>query len=175
MHIEEFGDDVALSAPTRLPVSARRLSQKVLLVLLSGRMWARDLEGHRRDLTGPTWVVWYPGETIEYGVHGKTVHWVFAQPTDSPPAGFPRPGSSVRLSASTEQDGFGRLGTLIHYMDDSPDGEGPMSLVADVVGSGIGVYGVSELVEVVEEADEDLHTWDFASGGEDRPVRRRSG
>jgi hypothetical protein len=102
------------------------------------------------------------------------VHWVFAQPTDIPPAGFPRPGSSVRLSASTEQDGSGQLGTLIHYMDDSPDREGAMSLVADVVGSGIGVYALSELVAVVEEADEDLHTWDFGPGGLDRPVRRRT-
>jgi hypothetical protein len=171
MHIEEFGDDVALSAPTRLPVSARRLSQKVLLVLLSGRMWVRDLDGHRRNLTGPTWVVWYPGEAIEYGVHGQTVHWVFAQPTEVPPAGFPRPGSSVRLSASTEEGGSGQLGTLIHYLDDSPDRGGPLSLVADVAGSGIGVYGLSELIEVVEEADADLHAWDSGPGGQDRPAR----
>ena len=52
-------------------------------------------------------------------------------------------------------------------------GTGPPSLVADAVGSGIGVYALSDLVEVVEEADEDLHEWDFGPGGEDRPVRRR--
>jgi len=175
VHIEEFGEDVSLSSPTRLPVSARRLSQKVLLVLLSGRMWVRDLDGNRRDLTGPTWVVWYPGETIEYGVHGETVHWLFAQRTGTPPAGFPRPGSLVRLSAEPEQGLPSELATLIHYMDDSPDQSGTTSLVADVAGSGIGIYGLSDLVDVVEEADEDLHEWDFGPGGEDRPVRRRRG
>jgi hypothetical protein len=175
VHIEEFGEDVSLSSPTRLPVTARRLSQKVLLVLLSGRMWVRDLDGHRRDLTGPTWVVWYPGETIEYGVRGDTVHWVFAQRTGSAPPGFPRPGSLVRLSAATGLGASGELATLIHYMDDSPDSTGTTSLVADVVGSGIGVYALSELVEVIEEADEDLHGWDFGPGGQDRPVRRRDG
>ena len=122
---------------------------------------------------GPTWVVWYPGEAIEYGANGETVHWVFAQPTGIPPAGFPRPGSLVRVSAAVGQGTPDELATLIHYMDDSPDQEGSMSLVADVVGSGIGVYGLSELVEVVEEADEDLHEWDFGPGGQDRPIRRR--
>jgi hypothetical protein len=174
MHIEEFGEDVSLSSPTRLPVSARRLSQKVLLILLSGRMWVRDLDGHRRDLTGPTWVVWYPGETIEYGVHGETVHWVFAQRTGAPPAGFPRPGSLVRLSAAPAQGSTGTLATLIHYLDDSAEQTGTTSLIADAVGSGTGIYGLTELVEVVEEADEDLHDWDFGPGGQDRPVRRRA-
>jgi hypothetical protein len=174
MHIEEFGEDVGLSSPTRLPVSARRLSQKVLLVLLSGRMWVRDLDGHRRDVTGPTWVVWYPGERIEYGVHGETVHWVFAQPTGTPPAGFPRPGSLVRLSAATGSETSDELATLIHYLDDSPDSTGTTSLVADAVSSGIGIYALSELLEVVEEADEDLNEWDFGPGGLDRPVRRRN-
>jgi hypothetical protein len=170
VHIEEFADDVSLSSPTRLPVRARRLSQKVLLVLLAGRMWVRDLDGRRRDIAGPTWVVWYPGEAVEYGVHGETVHWVFADPTGTPPAGAPRPGSLVRLSGPQSSDD---LATLIHYMDDSPDGTGPPSVVADAVGSGMGVYALSDLVEVVEEADEDLHEWDFGPGGEDRPVRRR--
>jgi len=173
MHIEEFADDIALSSATRLPVSARRLSQKVLLILLSGRMWVRDLEGARRDLTGPTWVVWYPGEEIEYGVHGETVHWVFAQPTGTPPAGFPRPGSLVRLPDANGPGLPDELGTLVHYLDDSPEQTGTTSLVADVVGTGIGIYGLSELVEVVAEADEDLHGWDFAPAGGDAPVRRR--
>jgi hypothetical protein len=157
MHIEEFGEDVSLSSSTRPPVSARRLSQKVLLVLLSGRMWVRDLEGHRRDLTGPTWVVWYPGERMEYGVHGETVHWVFAQRTGTPPAGLPRPGSLLRLSGEPGEGASIELATLIHYMDDSPDRSGTTSLVADGVDSGIGIYGLSEIVEVVEEADADLH------------------
>jgi hypothetical protein len=157
MHIEEFGEDVSLSSSTRLPVSARRLSQKVLLILLSGRMWVRDLDGHRRDISGPTWVVWYPGETLEYGVHGETVHWVFADRVGTPPAGFPLPGSLVRLAGAPEQGPSGELATLIHYLDDSPDRTGTTSLVADAAGSGIGIYGLSELVEVVEEADEDLH------------------
>src|SRR4051812_10779578 len=173
MHIEEFADDIALSSATRLPVSARRLSQKVLLILLSGRMWVRDLEGARRDLTGPTWVVWFPGETIEYGVHGETVHWVFAQPTGTAPEGLPRPGSLVRLADATAPGTLGELGTLVHYLDDSPEQTGTTSLVADVVGTGIGVYGLSELVQVVEEADEDLHGWEFAPAGGDQPVRRR--
>jgi hypothetical protein len=60
-------------------------------------------------------------------------------------------------------------------MDDSPDQSGTTSLVADIAGSGIGIYGLSDLVELVEEADEDLHEWDFGPGGEDRPVRRRRG
>jgi hypothetical protein len=174
MHIEEFGEDVSLSSPTRLPVSARRLSQKVLLILLSGRMWVRDLDGRRRDLTGPTWVVWYPGETIEYGVQGETVHWVFAQPTGTPPAGLPRPGSLVRLANATGEGTPAEVGTLIHYLDDSPEQTGTTSLVANVAGSGIGIYGLPDLVEVLEEADEDLHGWDFMPGGQDRPVRRRT-
>jgi hypothetical protein len=173
MHIEEFGEDVSLSSATRLPVRARRLSQKVLLILLSGRMWVRDLEGHRRELTGPTWVVWFPGESIEYGVRGETVHWVVAQPTGTPPAGLPRPGSMVRLVDATAPGTLGELGTLVHYLDDSPEQTGTTSLVVDVVGTGIGVYGLSELVEVVEEADEDLGGWDFAPAGGDQPVRRR--
>jgi hypothetical protein len=173
MHIEDSGEDVSLSSQNWLPVSARRLSQKVLLILLFGRMWVRDLDGHRRDITGPTWVVWFPGEAIEYGVDGETVHWVFAQRTGTPPAGFPRPGSLVQLS-TTPGESSGGLATLIHYMDDSPEQTGTTSLVADAVGSGIGIYGLPALVEVVEEADEDLNDWDFGPGGQDHPVRRRS-
>ncbi|UOY02950.1 hypothetical protein [Blastococcus sp. PRF04-17] len=173
MHIEEFGDDVSLSAATRLPVTARRLSQKVLLILLSGRMWVRDLDGGRRDITGPTWVVWYPGERLEYGVHGDTVHWVFADRMGTPPPGLPRPGSLVRL-ADPAGEGSGGLATLVHYLDDSPDSTGTTSLVADAVGSGIGIYGLTEILEVVEQAEEDLHEWDFGPGVEGWPVRRRT-
>ncbi|MCO7218223.1 hypothetical protein [Klenkia sp. PcliD-1-E] len=89
--------DIGLSSATRPPVSARRLSQKVMLVLLSGRMWVRDGDGARRGITGPTWVVWYVGEALEYGTDGDTVHWVVGQRTGRPPAGLPRPGSLVRV------------------------------------------------------------------------------
>jgi hypothetical protein len=166
VHIEEPVNDVSLSDATRFPVSARRLSQKVLLVLLRGRMWVRDGEGRRRDLTGPTWVVWYPGESIEYGADGDTVHWLFAQPTGGVPDGAPRPGSLVRLG--TEPVG---PALLVQYLDDTPDRSGPVSVVADVPGSGIGIYALDDPVEVVEEADEDLNLWDFGPGIE-RPARR---
>ena len=174
MHIEDPGGDFALSSPDWLPVRARRLSQKVLLILLSGRMWVRDLDGHRRDITGPTWVVWYPGENIQYGVHGETVHWVFAEPTGTAPAGLPRPGSLVRLADATGPGDCRRGRDLVNDSDDSPEQTGTTSLIADVVGSGIGIYGLTGLVEVVEEADEDLHLVDFGPGGQDRPVRRRT-
>jgi hypothetical protein len=167
VHIEEFVNDVSLSANTRLPVTARRLSQKVLLVLLRGRMWVRDGDGRRRDLTGPTWVVWYPGESLEYGADGDTVHWLFAQPTGGVPDGAPRPGSLVRLGSEPD-----RPALLVQYIDESPDRTGPPDLVADVPGSGIGIYPLDELVEVVDEADEDLNLWDFGPGI-DRPARRR--
>ncbi len=171
MHIEAFGDDVSLSSSTRLPVRSRRLSQKVLLILLSGRMRVRDRGGDRRDVTGPTWVVWYPGETIEYGVHGETVHWVFAQRAGTPPAELPRPGSLVRLPAAPGQGSSGELATLVHHLDDSPGQTGTTSFVADGVGSGTGVYVLSD-VQVVEEADDDLNEWTFDPGGLDYPVRR---
>ena len=57
MHLEENAHDLALSSAGYLPVSARRSAQKVLLILLSGRMWVRDAGGDRQDITGPTWVV----------------------------------------------------------------------------------------------------------------------
>jgi hypothetical protein len=166
VHVEEFANDVGLSSATRFPAAARRLSQKVLLVLLSGRMWVREQDGRRRDLTGPTWVVWYPGEALEYGADGDTVHWVFASPTGGVPAGGPRPGSLVRLGSEPE-----RPALLVHYIDESPDQNGPVALVCEVPGSGIGIYPMTELVEVVDEADEDLNDWDFGLGIE-RPVRR---
>ncbi|MGY2064999.1 hypothetical protein [Blastococcus sp. SYSU DS0619] len=168
MHLEEdSAHELALSSAGYLPVSARRLAQKVLLVLLSGRMWVREADGGRRDVTGPTWVVWYPGEAIEYGAVGTTVHWVLAAPLGPVPPGSPRPGSLVRM-----RDGSGTAeARLVHYLDDSPDRSGPLSVVADVVGSGIGVHPLAELVDVVEEADEDLHHWDFGPGL-DRPWRR---
>lgn len=171
MHLESSADDVdlALSSPTRLPVSARRLSQKVLLVLLSGRMWVRDDAGRQRDITGPTWVVWYPGEALEYGSRGVTVHWVFAAPTGPAPVGSPRPGSLVRLRDARGDDAV-EDALLVHYLDDSPDGSGPLSVVADGVGSGIGVHARTDLVEVVDEADEDLRGWSYGPGL-DQPVR----
>ncbi|MCF6743876.1 hypothetical protein E9529_06225 [Blastococcus sp. KM273128] len=166
MHLDS-AHELALSSPTRLPATARRLSQTVLLVLLSGRMWVRDTRGRRRDITGPTWVVWYPGETLEYGAHGATVHWLFAAPTGPVPPGSPRPGSSVRLAGDGGEVEDARL---IHYLDDSPDGSGPLSLVADAAGSGIGINALTDVVEVVEESDEDLYPWDFGPGL-DHPVR----
>ncbi|MDP5183226.1 hypothetical protein QOZ88_11305 [Blastococcus sp. BMG 814] len=167
MHIGEPADDLALSSPTRLPVIARRVSQKVLLILLSGRMWVRDVDGQRREIAGPTWVVWYPGEALEYGTHGPTVHWVFAAPTGPVPSGSPRPGSSVRLAGDGGEVEEARL---VHYLDDSPDRAGPLSVVADVAGSGIGIYALTDVVEVVEESDEDLHGWSYGPGL-DHPLR----
>ncbi|NEK86382.1 hypothetical protein GCU60_11520 [Blastococcus saxobsidens] len=168
MHLEgDLAHELALSSPNHLPVTARRRAQKVLLVLLSGRMWVHEADGGRRDITGPTWVVWYPGEAIEYGAVGATVHWVLAAPVGVVPPGFPRPGSRVRM-----RDGSGTAEALVmHYLDDSPDGTGPLSVVADVAVSGIGIHSLAELVDVVEEADEDLHDWDFGPGLE-RPWRR---
>ncbi|SEL77661.1 hypothetical protein SAMN04515665_11932 [Blastococcus sp. DSM 46786] len=169
MHIEAFADDLALSSPTRLPVTARRSSQKVLLVLLSGRMWVRDADGRRREITGPTWVVWYPGETLEYGAHGATVHWVFAAPTGPVPTGSPRPGSLVRLRDVRDDDGV-EDALLVDYLDDSPDGSGPLSVVADGAGSGIGVNALTDVLQVVDEADEDLRGWSYGPG-HDHPLR----
>lgn len=154
VHIEPFTPDIGLSSPTRPPVSARRLSQKVMLVLLAGRVWVRDQEGNRRDVVGPTWVVWYPGESLEYGTDGDTEHWVVAQRTGTAPPGLPRPGSLVRVA-----DGSGGAvpALLVHYLDDTPDRSGTTSFVADVEGSGIGVHPLTGVVEVLEEADPDLH------------------
>ena len=168
MHLEEdLARELALSSSGYLPVSARRLAQKVLLILLSGRMWVRDADGDRQDITGPTWVVWYPGESIEYGEVGTTVHWLFASPVGPVPPGSPRPGSLVRL----RNDGRSSdVALLVHYLDDSPDRTGPMSAVLDVPGSGIGIYALTDVLEVVDEADEDLHHWSFHPGL-DHPVR----
>jgi hypothetical protein len=47
---EDTAHDFALSAPGHLPVTARRLSQKVLLILLRGDMWVRDPDGGRREI-----------------------------------------------------------------------------------------------------------------------------
>lgn len=155
MHIEvPVVPDIGLSSSTRPPVSARRLSQKVLLVLVSGRMWVRDVDGTRRDITGPTWVVWYPGEALEYGTDGDTVHWVVAQRTAGPPPGLPRPGSLVRVA---HESGGDEPAKLVEYLDDSPEQTGVTSVVVDAAGSGIGIYGLSDLLEVLEEADPDLH------------------
>lgn len=170
MHLEEDpAHEVALSSAGYLPVSARRLAQKVLLILQSGRMWVRDVDGRRRDVTGPTWVVWYPGEAIRYGAYGTTVHWVLASPIGPVPPGSPRPGSLIRLRGDRGRGVVDAL--LVHYLDDSPDGSGPLSAVAEVPGEGHGIYVLTDVVEVVEESDEDLHLWDFHPGS-DRPVRR---
>lgn len=170
MHLElDTAHELALSADGYVPVSARRLAQKVLLVLVSGRMWVRDANGDRQDITGPTWVVWYPGEAIEYGALGTTVHWVLASPVGPIPPGLPRPGSLVRLRRA----GVGAAldeALLVHYLDESPDGSGPLSAVAEVPGQGHGIYPLSRVVEVVEESDEDLRLWLFGPGV-DRPLR----
>lgn len=170
MHIEEFAHDVGLSSATRLPAAARRLSQKALLVLLSGRMWVRDADGRHLDIAGPTWVVWYPGETLEYGAHGDTVHWLITVPTGSVPDGSPRPGSLVRLRDVGDDGRTSDVALLVQYLDDSPDGSGPLSVVADVPGGGIGVYPLTDVLDVVDEADEDLAHWSFGPG-HDRPLR----
>ncbi len=171
MHVEELANDFGLSSPDWVPVSTRRLSQKVLLVLLSGRMWVVDDEGRRHDLAGPTWVVWYPGERLAYGAVGETVHWIFAQPTGAAPTGSPRPGSMVRVRGVDASAAATELGTLVHYIDESPDGSGPLDPVVDAARSGIGIYTAGDVVEVVEDADEDLHAWDFRVH-DGRPVRR---
>ena len=70
--------------------------------------------------------------------------------------------------------GDGRSGVvdalLVHYLDDSPDGSGPLSAVAEVPGEGHGIYALTDVLEVVEESDEDLHHWRFHPDL-DRPVR----
>ncbi|RBY77410.1 hypothetical protein DQ239_11025 [Blastococcus sp. TF02-09] len=168
MHLRQnTGHDLALSSHGYLPVSARRLAQKVLLILLSGRMWVRDDDGRRHDITGPTWVVWYPGEAVEYGASGTTVHWLFASPVGPVPPGSPRPGSLVRLRADERRGAVDAL--LVHYLDDSPDSSGRWSAVALVPDEGHGIYALTD-VEVVEESDEDLHLWSFRPDL-GRPVR----
>ncbi|MDT0278443.1 hypothetical protein [Blastococcus goldschmidtiae] len=171
MHIgEDPAHELALSAAGYLPVSARRLAQKVLLILLSGRMWVRDDDGLRRGLTGPTWVTWYPGEAIQYGALEDTVHWVIASPIGPVPPGSPRPGSLVRLRDVRGDGRSSDVALLVHYLDDSPDRTGPMSAVLDVPGGGIGIHALTDVLEVVEQSDEDLHDWSFGPGL-DRPVR----
>ncbi|TYP85936.1 hypothetical protein BD833_11177 [Blastococcus xanthinilyticus] len=162
--------ELALSSAGHLPVTARRLSQKVLLILLSGRMWVRDADGRCRDVAGPTWVVWYPGEAIEYGAHGATVHWVLAAPVGPVPPGSPRPGSLVRMRGDDAAGTAGGEALLVHYLDDSPDGSGPLSVVVDVAGSGIGIHPLGDVVGVLDEADEDLNLWSYGPGL-DHPVR----
>jgi hypothetical protein len=122
---------------------------------------------------GLTCVAWYPGETIAYGAQGRTVHWVFAQKSGHFPGRLPPSrlaGAAVRPGARSPR----RARHADQYLDDSPEQTGTTSLVADVPGSGIGIYGLPDLLEVVEEADEDLHGWDHGPGGEDHPVRRRT-
>lgn len=169
MHLEEdVAHELALSSAGYLPVTARRLSQKVLLVLLSGRMWVRDADGRRRNITGPTWVVWYPGEAIEYGEHGTTVHWVLASPVGPVPPGLPRPGSLVRLRDHRGRGAVDAL--LVVYLDETADGSGPMSAVVEVPGEGHGHHPLADVLDVVDESDEDLHHWSFYAHS-DRPVR----
>ena len=128
MHLEQDpAREFALSSAGDLPVSARRLAQKVLLVLLSGRMWVRADDGSRRDITGPTWVTWYPGEAIEYGALGDTVHWVFVAQIGPVPPGSPRPGSLVRVRDVREDRRSSDVALLVHYRDESPDRTGPLS------------------------------------------------
>jgi hypothetical protein len=166
---QDTAHELALSSAGYLPVAAHRLSQKVLLILLSGRMWVRVAGGRRRDISGPTWVVWYPGEAVEYGARGTTVHWVLASPVGPVPPGSPRPGSLVRLRGDERRGVVDAL--LVHYLDDSPDGSGRWSAVAEVPGEGHGIHALTDVLEVVEESDEDLHHWSFHPGT-DRPVRR---
>jgi hypothetical protein len=132
-------------------------------------MWVRADDGERRDVAGPTWVVWYPGETVEYGAPGTTVHWVFASPVGPVPPGSPRPGSLVRLRGG---DGGGVVddALLVHYLDDSPDGTGPLSAVLRVPGSGIEIRALTDVLDLLDESDEDLRHWSFHPGS-DRPVR----
>ena len=60
----------------------------------------------------------------------------------------------MRLSAA-EPGAPDERATLIHYLDDSPEQTGTTSLVAYAPGSGIGIYGLPDLLQVVEEADEE--------------------
>ncbi|SDF38246.1 hypothetical protein SAMN05660662_1957 [Blastococcus aurantiacus] len=160
MHLaEDPAHELALSSAGYLPVTARRLAQKVLLVLLSGRMWVGDVDGSRRDITGPTWVTWYPGEAMKYGAHGTTVHWVVASPVGPVPPGLPRPGSLVRLRGNEGRGVVDAL--LVLYLDESTDGSGLWSAVVEVPGEGHGHYALGDVLEVVEESDEDLHLWSF--------------
>jgi hypothetical protein len=170
---EDAGPEFALSSPGHLPVTARRLSQKLLLVLLRGDMWVRDADGRRREISGPTWVVWYPGEAIEYGVLGETVHWLLAAPTGPVPPGMPRPGSLVRLAGDLGADLTEDEALLLLYLDDSADQTGITSLAARGAGGegGVGIHPLAAVVEVLDEADEDRRGFSYGPGL-DEPLRR---
>jgi hypothetical protein len=173
---EDPAHELAVSSPCHLPVTARRLSQKVLLILLSGDMWVRDLLGHRREITGPTWVVWYPGEAIEYGALGETVHWLLAAPTGPVPPGMPRPGSLVRLAGDLGSGAAVDEALLIQYLDDTAEQTGITSVVARGAGGegGVGIHPLTVVAEVLDEADEDRRVFSYGPGL-DEPLRRTRG
>jgi hypothetical protein len=174
MHQEDdSAPELALSSPGYLPVTARRLSQKLLLILLSGDMWVSDLAGQRREITGPTWVVWYPGESIEYGEIGETVHWLFAAPTGPVPPGMPRPGSLVRLAGDLGAGVAADEALLLMYMDDTADQTGITSVAARGSGGegGVGIHPLTAVGDVLDEADEDRRAFSYGPGL-DGPLRR---
>ena len=133
-------------------------------------MWVLDDDDQRQTLIGPTWVVWFPGERIEYGALGETVHWLVANRTGRLPGGAPRPGSRVRLQRGPEPGQPVDEALVIEYLDDSPDQAGPLAMVARADEYGVGVYDLGALVEVLDESDEDLHNWTWGPGV-DSPMR----
>lgn len=169
MEIGGFADDVgSLTSTTRLPASARRLSQKVLLVVMSGTVRVADAD-RAEHIRGPAWVTWYPGDRLEYEPVGEAVYWLFAARVRVWPPGLPRPGSLISVRKPTMTGGFATGEThvaavlLVDYWEVDNAGI-PTGFVVSDPNSGIGHYQIDGLLSVLEHADRDLWDWDYGPG-----------
>jgi len=127
-----------------------RTARRTMLVLLRGTMRVLDDLGQEVEVTGPAIVQWWPGEHVSYGTPGDGAQWLLLEASPrSHPGGFPVPGSRVVL---TDDDGSPTLtGTVIMYMDTSPDGAAVDTVAVEVEGQGVGHFPIDALVEVLEE------------------------
>jgi hypothetical protein len=127
-----------------------RIARRTMLVLLRGTMRVVDDLGQDVDLTGPAVVQWWPGEHVSYGTPSDGAEWLLLEAAPRPhPDGSPVPGSRVVL---TDEEGSATLtGTVIMYMDTSPDGAGVDTVAVEVDGQGVGHFPPGRLVEVLEE------------------------
>jgi hypothetical protein len=62
---------------------------------------------------------------------------------------LPPPGSFVRPRPGIEDEPGGQVGRVVHYLDDSPERTGPLSVVVDFEEAGIGIYGLDD-VEIID-------------------------
>jgi len=127
-----------------------RTARRSVLVLLHGTMRALDDLGQEVELAAPATMQWWPGERVRYGTPSEGARWLLLEAPPRPhPEGFPVPGSRVVM---TDEDGSPTwTGTVIMYMDTSPDGAGVDTVAVEIEGQGVGHFSPGRLVEVLEE------------------------